>query len=163
MTLIQTDAAINPGNSGGPLLNSSGQVIGINSSKIISDHAEGLGFAIPISSAQPVIDSLIANGYVTGRPIIAISGESVGELTAEHYGLPCGICVRFITPDSHAERSGLETGDIIICFNGSRILTTEQLDEALEQYSAGDTVTLTVYRPDDGLQYEIPITLDEKT
>ncbi|MBQ8827028.1 MAG: trypsin-like peptidase domain-containing protein [Oscillospiraceae bacterium] len=162
MTLIQTDAAINPGNSGGPLLNSSGQVVGINSSKIISDHAEGLGFAIPISSARPVIDSLIANGYVTGRPIIAISGESVSELTAEHYGLPCGICVRFITPDSHAQSSGLETGDIIICFNGSRVLTTEQLDEALEGYSAGDSVTLTVYRPDDDLQCEIPLILDEK-
>ena len=163
MTLIQTDAAINPGNSGGPLLNSSGQVIGINSSKIISEHAEGLGFAIPISSAQPVIDSLIVNGYVTGRPLIAISGESVSKLTAEHYGLPCGICVRFITPDSQAEKSGLETGDIIICFNGSRILTTEQLDEALEEYTAGDTITLTVYRPDDDLQCEIPLVLDEQT
>ncbi|MDE7279361.1 MAG: trypsin-like peptidase domain-containing protein, partial [Oscillospiraceae bacterium] len=85
MTLIQTDAAINPGNSGGPLLNRFGQVVGINSSKIISDYAEGLGFAIPISSAEPVIEDLIQNGYVTGRPRIGISGEDIGEENARYY------------------------------------------------------------------------------
>ena len=94
MTLIQTDAAINPGNSGGPLLNRFGQVVGINSSKIISDHAEGLGFAIPISSARPVIDDLIENGYVTGRPRIGISGEDIGEENARYYDLPEGVYVR---------------------------------------------------------------------
>lgn len=162
MTLIQTDAAINPGNSGGPLLNSSGQVVGINSSKIISDFAEGLGFAIPISAALPVIDDLISNGYVTGRPFLDIRSEDINSLTAEYYGLPKGVSVRFITPGSQAEKSGLETGDIIVSLNGISIFTAEQLNTVLEQYSAGDTILLTVYRPDEALQCEIPITLDEQ-
>lgn len=161
MTLIQTDAAINPGNSGGPLLNSCGQVIGINSSKIISEHAEGLGFAIPITAALPVIEDLIANGYVTGRPFIDISSEDVTALTAQHYGIPEGICVRFITPGSSAEKSGLETGDIIVALNGRTVSRHSQLSALLEEYSAGDAVLLQVYRPDDGINCEISVALDE--
>lgn len=161
MNLIQTDAAINPGNSGGPLLNSSGQVIGINSSKIISDYAEGLGFAIPISSAQPIIDDLIANGYVTGRPMIGISGEDINEITAKYYNLPQGVCVRFITPDSAAENSGIEVGDIIIGLNGKSIYTMEELNKMLDEFTAGDTVNLTIYRRDTEAQFEIPLVLDE--
>ncbi len=161
MDLIQTDAAINPGNSGGPLLNSGGQVIGINSSKIISDYAEGLGFAIPISSAQPIIDDLIANGYVTGRPMIGISGEDINEITAKYYNLPQGVCVRFITPDSAAENSGIEVGDIIIGLNGKSIYTMEELNKMLDEFTAGDTVNLTIYRRDTEAQFEIPLVLDE--
>ncbi len=161
MNLIQTDAAINPGNSGGPLLNSCGQVIGINSSKIISDYAEGLGFAIPISSAQPIIDDLIANGYVTGRPMIGISGEDINEITAKYYNLPQGVCVRFITPDSAAENSGIEVGDIIIGLNGKSIYTMEELNKMLDEFTAGDTVNLTIYRRDTEAQFEIPLILDE--
>lgn len=161
MNLIQTDAAINPGNSGGPLLNSCGQVIGINSSKIISDYAEGLGFAIPISSAQPIIDDLIANGYVTGRPMIGISGEDINEITAKYYNLPQGVCVRFITPDSAAENSGIEVGDIIIGLNGQSIYTMEELNKMLDEFTAGDTVNLTIYRRDTEAQFEIPLVLDE--
>lgn len=161
MDLIQTDAAINPGNSGGPLLNSCGQVIGINSSKIISDYAEGLGFAIPISSAQPIIDDLIANGYVTGRPMVGISGEDINEITAKYYNLPQGVCVRFITPDSAAEYSGIEVGDIIIGLNGKSIYTMEELNKMLDEFTAGDTVNLTIYRRDTEAQFEIPLVLDE--
>ena len=161
MDLIQTDAAINPGNSGGPLLNSCGQVIGINSSKIISDYAEGLGFAIPISSAQPIIDDLIANGYVTGRPMIGISGEDINEITSKYYNLPQGVCVRFITPDSAAEYSGIEVGDIIIGLNGKSIYTMEELNKMLDEFTAGDTVNLTIYRRDTEAQFEIPLVLDE--
>ncbi len=161
MDLIQTDAAINPGNSGGPLLNSCGQVIGINSSKIISDYAEGLGFAIPISSAQPIIDDLIANGYVTGRPMIGISGEDINEITAKYYNLPQGVCVRFITPDSAAEYSGIEVGDIIIGLNGKSIYTMEELNKMLDEFTAGDTVNLTIYRRDTEAQFEIQLVLDE--
>ncbi len=161
MNLIQTDAAINPGNSGGPLLNISGQVIGINSSKIISDYAEGLGFAIPVSSALPVIDDLVANGYVTGRPLIDISGEDINEATAKYYSLPEGVCVRFIAPDSAADLSGLESGDIITALNGSSVCTMAELSALLENYGAGDTVTLTVYRSSTELTLEIPLKLDE--
>lgn len=161
MNLIQTDAAINPGNSGGPLLNSCGQVIGINSSKIISDYAEGLGFAIPVSSAQPIIDDLIANGYVTGRPMLGISGEDITELTAKYYDLPQGVCVRFITPDSTAENSGINVGDIIISLNGENVYTMEELNHKLDEFSAGETVALTVYRRDTGEQFELSVILDE--
>lgn len=162
MNLIQTDAAINPGNSGGPLLNDRGQVIGINSSKIISDYAEGIGFAIPISSAKGIIDDLIENGYVTGRPMIGISGENISEKTAKYYNLPQGVCVRFITPDSAADVSGIEIGDIIIAFNGESIYTMEELNKRLDDLSAGDTVNLTVYRRDTDTQFELPLVLDEQ-
>lgn len=161
MNLIQTDAAINPGNSGGPLLNSCGQVIGINSSKIISDYAEGLGFAIPVSSAQPIIDDLIENGYVTGRPMIGISGEDISKITAEYYNLPQGVCVRFITPDSAADKSGMELGDIIIGLNGESVYTMEELNKKLDGFSAGDTVNITVYRSSTETQFEIALQLDE--
>ncbi|MGN0586894.1 MAG: S1C family serine protease, partial [Oscillospiraceae bacterium] len=161
MNLIQTDAAINPGNSGGPLLNGKGQVIGINSSKIISDYAEGIGFAIPISSAKGIIDDLIENGYVTGRPMIGISGENIGEKTAKYYNLPQGVCVRFITPDSAADVSGIEIGDIIIALNGESVFTMEELNKRLDDLSAGDTVNLTVYRRDTDTQFELPLVLDE--
>lgn len=161
MNLIQTDAAINPGNSGGPLLNSCGQVIGINSSKIISDYAEGLGFAIPVSSAQPIIDDLIENGYVTGRPMIGISGEDISKITAEYYNLPQGVCVRFITPDSAADKSGMELGDIIIGLNGESVYTMEELNKRLDEFSAGDTVNITVYRSSTETQFEIALQLDE--
>lgn len=160
MNLIQTDAAINPGNSGGPLLNSSGQVIGINSSKIISDYAEGLGFAIPVSSALPVIDDLVENGYVTGRPMIDISGEDVSDATAKYYNLPKGICVRFIAPNSEAEAGGLESGDIITALNGVPVCTMAELNELLEAYGAGDRVTLTIYRSGIG-STELSLKLDE--
>ncbi|MBP1550265.1 MAG: trypsin-like peptidase domain-containing protein, partial [Oscillospiraceae bacterium] len=126
MTLIQTDAAINPGNSGGPLLNSCGQVVGINSSKIISDHAEGLGFAIPITSAKTVIDDLIENGYVTGRARIGISGEDVGKSNAKHYDLPEGVYVRYIEKNSAAEASGIEVGDIIVAADGKTVTTMRE-------------------------------------
>lgn len=161
MNLIQTDAAINPGNSGGPLLNSCGQVVGINSSKIISDYAEGLGFAIPISSARPIIDDLIENGYVTGRPMLGISGEDITELTAKYYDLPQGVCVRFITPESEAEDSGIEVGDIIIALNGENVFTMEELNHKLDEFSAGETVALTVYRRDTKEQFELSVILDE--
>ena len=161
MNLIQTDAAINPGNSGGPLLNSCGQVVGINSSKIISDYAEGLGFAIPISSARPIIDDLIENGYVIGRPMLGISGEDITELTAKYYDLPQGVCVRFITPESEAEDSGIEVGDIIIALNGENVFTMEELNHKLDEFSAGETVALTVYRRDTKEQFELSVILDE--
>lgn len=160
MTLIQTDAAINPGNSGGPLLNSCGQVIGINSSKIISDYAEGLGFAIPITSAKPIIDELIQNGYVTGRARIGISGEDVGESNADYYGLPEGVYVRYIEKNSAAEACGIEVGDIIISADGEKVRTMRELNEIKEGFSSGEKLALTIFR--DGENIEITVTLDEE-
>lgn len=160
MNLIQTDAAINPGNSGGPLLNSCGQVVGINSSKIISDYAEGLGFAIPITSAKKVIDDLIENGYVTGRARIGISGEDVGRSNAKHYDLPEGVYVRYIEKNSAAEASGIEVGDIIVAADGKTITTMQELNKIKENFSSGDELSLTVFR--DGNNVKITILLGEE-
>lgn len=159
MNLIQTDAAINPGNSGGPLLNSCGQVIGINSSKIISDYAEGLGFAIPITSAKPVIDDLIRNGYVTGRASIGISGEDVGESNAKHYDLPEGVYVRYIEKNSAAEAGGIEVGDIIVAAEGKEITTMRELNKIKEGYASGEEMSLRVFR--DGKTLDITVLLGE--
>ena len=160
MTLIQTDAAINPGNSGGPLLNSCGQVIGINSSKIISDYAEGLGFAIPISSAKPIIDDLIANGYVTGRPGMGINGEDIGAENARYYDLPEGVYVRFIEKNSAADNSGIHIGDIIVAAEGKPVRTMQELNEIKNSFGSGDEMTVTVYR--DGKNQDIKLILDEE-
>lgn len=159
MKLIQTDAAINPGNSGGPLLNSFGQVIGINSSKIISDYAEGLGFAIPISAAKPVIDELIGNGYVTGRAYIGINGEDVGESNARYYDLPEGVYVRYIEKNSAAEACGIKIGDIIVAADGKDIRSMEELNRIKEGFGSGESITLTVFR--DGENVEIKLVLGE--
>lgn len=160
MTLIQTDAAINPGNSGGPLLNSCGQVVGINSSKIISDHAEGLGFAIPITSAKPVIEDLIENGYVTGRPSIGISGEDVGEENARYYDLPEGVYVRFIEKNSAADKAGLAVGDIIVAAEGEPVKTMSELNIIKERFGAGDAMIVTVCRGEEHI--DIKLVLSEE-
>lgn len=158
MTLIQTDAAINPGNSGGPLLNSCGQVVGINSSKIISDFAEGLGFAIPITSAKPIIEDLIANGYVTGRPSIGISGEDIGEENARYYGLPEGVCVRFVEKDSAADTGGILIGDIIVAAGGKPVKTMSELNKIKESFSSGEEMTVTVFRGGENIDITLILT-----
>lgn len=160
MELIQTDAAINPGNSGGPLLNSCGQVVGINSCKIISDSAEGLGFAIPISSAKPIIDDLIENGYVTGRARIGINGEDVGESNSRYYGLPEGVYVRYIEKDSAAENCGIEVGDIIVSAGGHPVRSMAELNRVKDGFGSGDELSLTVYR--DGESLDITVILGEE-
>ena len=163
MTLIQTDAAINSGNSGGPLLNAYGQVIGINSMKMGSSYGsasvEGLGFAIPITDAKTVIDSLINNGYVTGRPQFGITGVTVTESDAERFNLPQGVYVYGVSEGSAAEQAGLRQGDIITAVDGTEIKTMEELNEQKNKHKAGETVTLSVSR--SGETVEIRLTLQE--
>ncbi len=161
MTLIQTDAAVNPGNSGGPLLNSSGQVIGINSSKIISGYTEGLGFAIPINGAKPVINDLIENGYVKGRPMIGISGEDINYVTSKYYDIPEGVFVRFIDPDSSAAKSGIKAGDIIVGVNNEKITTMDELNKIKDKFKAGESIELSVFRKDSPDTIKIKVVLDE--
>jgi serine protease Do len=162
MTLFQTDAAINPGNSGGPLCNSSGEVIGINSSKIISIYAEGIGFAIPSNAAEPVIADLIEYGYVRGRPAIGFSGENVDEYSSITYGVPMGVLVRFIAPDSSASKSNLKVGDIIIKADNETVCNMQDLTAIKKAMAVGDTLTLTVYRSDGNCLKDIKITLRER-
>ena len=162
MTLIQTNAALNNGNSGGPLINCYGQVIGINTVKMSSYYTatasvEGLGFAIPISVAQPIIDELIENGYVAGRPAIGISGDSLPSYYRTYYRLPEGVYVTSVNEGSDAKAKGIREGDIVTAINGERISSIDELNTVKNQYAAGDEVTLTVYR--SGTYYEVTVTL----
>ena len=162
MTLIQTNAALNNGNSGGPLINCYGQVIGINTVKMSSYYSasatvEGLGFAIPISVAKPIIDELIENGYVAGRPAIGISGDSLPSYYRTYYRLPDGVYVTSVNEGSDAKAKGIREGDIVTAINGERISSIDELNTVKNQYAAGDEVTLTVYR--SGTYYEVTVTL----
>lgn len=161
MTLIQTDAAINNGNSGGPLVNSYGQVIGINSAKISQQYAESLGFAIPIDEAKPIIDDLIAFGYVKGRPMIGITGEDVTEQIAAWNNIPQGVYVRFIAEGSGAEKAGIQPQDVVVGIDGNKITSMAELNSYKKEYKAGDTVTLLIYRK--GLTFDVQVTLTEST
>ena len=165
MQLIQTDAPINSGNSGGPLINSYGQVIGINSAKMTSTYStntvEGLSFAIPITQAKNIIDDLINYGYVKGRPQIGITCIDVDQSTASLYGMPVGLYVRSLTPNGAAEIAGVQAGDIIIGMNGEAVTTTDELNEKKNEFKAGDTITLNISR--NGTDIDIEVTLKEVT
>lgn len=152
--LIQTDAAINPGNSGGALLNENGEVIGINSVKYSSTEVEGIGYAIPMSVAKPVIESLIQNGEYTNenQAYLGIKGGDVSsEMVA--YGFPQGVYVSSVSTGSGAANAGLQEGDIITAIDSTKISSMTELQSALKSYKAGDKVTLTVARQ-SGRQYE---------
>ena len=157
MTLIQTDASINPGNSGGPLVNEYGQVVGINTVKIGISYYEGLGFAIPINTAKPIIDELISRGYITGRPSIGISGMSISERDAAFYGLKAGMYVEFVHPYSDAYKKGLQAGDVITEMNGTPLQSTEEIKKIRDEYKAGDSVKIKVYR--QGREFELSVLL----
>ena len=165
MSLIQTDAAINSGNSGGPLVNSYGQVIGINSAKMTSTYSsasvEGLGFAIPITQAKTIIDDLINYGYVKGRPQLGITCIDVDETTANLYNMSVGAYVRSVTPNGAADLAGIQEGDIIIGVNGTAVSTTEEINEKKNEFKAGDTITLTISR--NGKDTDVQVTLQEVT
>lgn len=161
MNLIQTDAAISPGNSGGALINKYGEVIGINSVKLVDDAAEGLGFAIPMNEAVPIVSDLTKYGYVKGRPMI---GVSVREITAElayYNNLPVqsGLYIMSVTEGSGAYKAGLTRGDIIIKFDSSPVTSATQMNKIRDKHKAGDKVPVTIMR--NGVQKTLNITLTE--
>ena len=164
MNLIQTNAALNSGNSGGPLINSFGQVIGINTMKIgtftDSTGVEGLGFAIPSATVQEVVNQLITQGYVSGRPWLGIQGESFSSYYRRFYQLPQGVYITEVEAGSPAQTAGLMRGDIITRADDSPVSDMETLNSLLYTHSAGDTMLLTVYR--GGHQGNVEITLTEK-
>ncbi len=148
-TFIQTDAAINPGNSGGPLLNIKGQVIGINSNKIGSSIVEGIGYAIPISDVQDIIEDLMSKKTrlkvdESKKGYIGITGLNVAKENSQLYGLPQGVYVSSVTEGSGADYAGLVRGDIITAINGEEVTSMAELQEELCYYEAGTTVELTI-------------------
>ena len=161
LRLIQTDAAINGGNSGGALVNSFGQVIGISSAKIVTIDAEGMGFAIPINDAVPIIHELINHGYVTGRPLIGIAGFDIDERTAYYYNMKEGVYVAQIKEDSPAELAGMKVGDIIISANGEEIKTMTDLNKIKNNFKPSDTVSVVVFR--NGEEISMTVILGEVT
>jgi serine protease Do len=136
LNLIQTDAAINPGNSGGALVNSRGQVIGINTVKISVAGVEGLGFAIPINEAKPIIDQLIMFGYIKGRPVIGIAGREITEEMAQRYDLPVGIYIQEVISDSGAAKAGIRKGDILVSIAGQDVKNMKDLDKVKRKYKS---------------------------
>ena len=166
---IQTDAAINHGNSGGALLNIKGEVIGINSNKISGTSIEGMGYAIPITAAEPIIGDLMTKetkhkvadgkvGYIGIMGSITVSDDMIYL-----YNFPEGVYVRSVVEDSPAEKAGMLSGDIIVDFDGEKIRTFEDLETALQYYAPGSEATITVMRQQRGqyVEVEIPIVLGE--
>lgn len=160
MEYIQTDAAINPGNSGGALINEYGLVVGINSAKISATGYEGLGFAIPIDTAQPIISDLIQYGYVKDRAVLGISGQFIDSMTGRFYGLPQGEYVAQLN-SSEAQASGLQVGDVITAIDGQQLDSESTLRSAILSKKPGDTVTLQVYRSSTQQSATVELKLSE--
>lgn len=164
--LIQTDAAINPGNSGGALLNATGEVIGINSVKYSDTSVEGIGYAIPISTAAPIIEDLITKEKVdkADSAYLGIAGVDVTSDVSQTYNMPSGVYVAQVTEGSAAEQAGIIKGDIITTFDGKEIDSMEKLSNTLQYYKAGTTVDITVLRASNGeyVEQTISVTLGKK-
>ena len=163
MTLIQTNAALNSGNSGGPLINCYGQVIGINTMKIgtFTDTAgvEGLGFAIPSATVKEIVDQLMAQGYVSGRPTLGLEGESISGVYQHYYRMPKGLYITFVDPGSSAYQRGIEDGDILLSINDKPVTNMDELKAAIYEYEVGQTVEAVIYR--SGQRYLVELTLTE--
>lgn len=158
---IQTDAAINPGNSGGPLVNLYGQVIGIATSKIVSEKYEGMGFAIPSATAKEIINDLIKQGYISGRVKIGITGMAIDSATASSNNVPQGIYVQEILQGGPCDGTDLKIEDIITEADGETVTSFADIYEILGNHKAGDKIKLKYYRMSDGSEGTVEVTLQE--
>lgn len=156
---IQTDASINSGNSGGALVNSKGQVIGVNTLKLSGTGVEGVGFAIPINSTKEIYEQLIQYNKVK-RPYIGIGGYDLDEQTAEDNNLVVGIYIKTIEDFSAGEKAGLKIGDVIVEVDGTKVTKMDELNAIKNQKQIGDTLKLKVFR--EGKEKEITVTLQEQ-
>lgn len=169
-TFIQTNAAVNPGNSGGALLNINGEVIGIVSSKIGGSAIEGMGYAIPISSASPIISDLMEHKTKVdvvdeeNAGYLGVALRTVDELAITYYGMPAGAFIDETVEGEAADKAGIRQKDIIVKFEGEKITTKEDVLSNIRYYSAGETVTLTIARQENGeyVEHEIEVTLGNK-
>ena len=169
--LIQTDAAINAGNSGGALLNMQGELVGINEAKSSSSYGEAtvdnMSFAIPVSKALPILQELMEKEARTRAETQGYLGVSIADVTEEYsqvYGMPVGVCFTGVQEGGAAEQAGILQGDVLVRVNDEKITTSEDLKEEMTYHSAGETVTLTVMRADNGVYVEktIEVTLQDK-
>ena len=164
MTLIQTDASINHGNSGGPLFNSKGEVVGITSAKIVKNDGEGMGLAIPITDAMPILDDLMNKGYVS-TPKIGITGTNISASVQRYYNLPVsnGVLVAAVEAGSCAENAGIAEGDIIVAADGKEIKDMDALIAAKNKHKPGETMTVTLARSNGNIDIEIILDEDDKS
>ena len=162
LTLIQTNAALNSGNSGGPLINCYGQVVGINTMKIgvftDSSGVEGIGFAIPSTTVREITNQLISQGYVSGRPSLGLTGQAVSTFEQYYFRLPAGLYIDAVEEGSPAAALGIESGDILISVDDTRISGAEELETILYNYEAGDTVSIVIVRGGQYYQAELELT-----
>ncbi len=159
MTYIQTDAAINPGNSGGPLCNLYGQVVGINSSKIVTSGYEGIGFSIPVSKSVDILNQLIRTGHVQGRVKLGITCRPISTYQAAAYGLQGGMELVSIAEDSAFEGTGIQKGDILYQLDGNPVTSIDDVDAVLQRHKPGDTVKAALYMPGQKRNRTVTITL----
>lgn len=157
--LIQTDAAINAGNSGGALLNTKGELIGINTVKAYSTGVEGLGFAIPVNDAKPILDELIKNGKIA-RPYLGISGFTLNKEMAEKYNLAEGVYIQEVLDGTSAKKAGIKAGDIIVRVDDKEVKTFEDFNTYKNSKKVGDKVTIEIFR--NGENIKVEVTLGEK-
>ena len=167
MTLMQTDAAVNPGNSGGGLFNANGELIGIVNAKSYGLEVEGIGFAIPMDTAKPIIMDLIDLGYVTGRPYLGISMQDVALRFGSNYSsnpffgyggsYVTGVQVVAVEEGSPAQNGGIQVNDVIVGLNDQEITGTSQLSALLYEYNVGDTVTISVLRGNETQQLTVTL------
>ena len=161
--LIQTSAVLNPGNSGGPLINCYGQVVGIHTgrigSELSSEELEGLNFAIPSTTVKQIVDQLIARGYVSGRPTLGITGESITEFDRYYFHVPSGLYILEVDPYSDAHDQGIEPGDILLSAGGVAVTSQAELDAVIYSHEIGDTITAILYR--NGQEQTITLTVTE--
>ena len=165
MSLIQTNAALNSGNSGGPLIDCYGQVVGINTLKIGSfvDRAgvEGLGFAIPSATVKTIVDQLISQGYVSGRPTLGLSGETLSTFYQHYYRMPAGLLITQVDDGGPADQAGIQAGDILMTLGSTSVKDMSTLNSLLSGCQVGDTVQVTIYR--SGKQGTLTLTVEEAT
>ena len=168
MTLIQTDAAINPGNSGGALLNSKGELIGINTVKYSSEDVEGMGYAIPINTAKPIINKLIKNEATSEseQAYLGVPGQTIDSSMASQFDMPSGVYVQQVIKSSPAQKAGISAGDVIVSIDGSSVSTMDGLKEKISNLKAGKKVKIVVKRQNQMGTYEkktLTVTLGKKS
>ncbi|MBR5020777.1 MAG: PDZ domain-containing protein, partial [Oscillospiraceae bacterium] len=165
MTLIQTNAAINSGNSGGPLINCYGQVVGIITLKIgdnaASGGVEGIGFAIPSSTVRQIVNELMDQGYVSGRPSLGLTGMALSSFYQSYFRLPSGYYIEEVMEGSPAQQVGIQPGDILVSVDGQQVSSGEDITAALYGFEVGDSVEIIISR--NGRYYQVSLELIEAT